>query len=318
MNRRQHTFHPELEKLEVRTVPSANTLVVAKLITHSAESQADQIMGDYQTYLQRTPSTVEVNGWLQQVDSGVSYQVLDAEFAASAEFVSKHGGGGAAWVEGLYADLLGRTGSPAEVNSWLTDISKGVSPGAVATAFANSTERLSDLVALDYQHYLGRAAVPGEVAGWVNAINNGMSEQDVVANLVASPEVVNGRDSGDLHQWVADVYQTVLGRPATEGEIVGWLNVLNNLAVSNCNDNSPNPPTGNTGSDSSGGDAYSPPSYIDTGSTDTGSTDAGYTDNSYTDNSGSDNSYTDNSNTDSDDGSYDNSYDDSGDGSCDC
>jgi hypothetical protein len=220
----KHMFRPEFECLEGRNLPSLTPLQVAMAFTNSVEAQSDKVIAEYQQYLQRTPSLSEINGWQQQINAGMTYEVLDATFVGSVEYFNNHGGAGAAWVQSLYQNLLNRTPEPAEVNGWLGNLSQGASPQAVAAAFAGSTERLSDKVVMDYEHYLGRMPAPTEVEGWVAAMQAGLTDQEVAANMVASAEVLQIRDGGDLYQWVGDLYKSVLGRTGSQAEIQGWVN----------------------------------------------------------------------------------------------
>jgi hypothetical protein len=281
------SVRPELEPLETRALP-ASLLDVASAITHSYEAQSNEVTTYYTNLLQRSPSSSEVLGWVQQLYQGVTYEQVQADFVSSPEFLGKHGGEGAAWVQSLYQDLLNRTPAQAEVNSWTAQIAAGATPQAIAGAFAGSYEHLSDRVVYDYQHFLGRTPATAEVNGWVNAIQAGEHDQDVEAGFVSSSEFFDGLSHSDETQWLINAYQTALGRTPGTAEINYW---LNQLAASNF-DSSPNAPTGNVDSGNSSGNVDNS-GYVGTGSGSTGQGNVDTSGSGYVDNSGS--GYVDNS-----------------------
>src|SRR6516162_5436411 len=101
---RARSFRPELEALEVRTVPSAAPLDVANALTRSAEAESRQIVAEYVRLLNRTPGPVEINGWLQALDAGQTYETMETGFLASQEYFNDHGGTPTGWIEGIYHD----------------------------------------------------------------------------------------------------------------------------------------------------------------------------------------------------------------------
>jgi hypothetical protein len=216
----------QVEALETRTVPSASTLDVASAITHSYEANYHQVVDDYANFLHRDASPAEVNGWVQRLATGMSVEQAEAAFVGSLEYRNDHGGGGAPWINSLYFDLLGRAPAQAEVNGWLNVLNSGVSPDAVANAFATSTEHLSERVDNDYQLFLGRTPAQAEIDGWVGFLRGGGTDQDLAANFAASYESITVRNHDDLNLWITDVYQNVLGRSPAQSEIDMWLTVL--------------------------------------------------------------------------------------------
>jgi hypothetical protein len=293
-----------VEALETRTVPTASPLAVASAITHSYEANYRQIVDDYATFLHRSAGPAEVNGWAQQLAAGMSVEHAQAACVGSLEYKSDHGGGGAPWINSLYLDLLGRAPAPAEVNGWLNALHGGLSTDAVANAFATSTEHLSERVIFDYQQFLGRTPAQAEINSWVGFLQGGGTDQDMAANFAASYENITLRDHDNLHLWITDLYQNVLGRTPAESEIEAWLTQLRGA---------PNPPTIDTSTpspDFSSGNDYSPV-VIDTVPTDSGTvvtdpgtiaTDPGTVDNS---NSNTDPAPVDNCNCYTDPGASD-------------
>jgi hypothetical protein len=307
---RARSFRPELEALEIRTVPSVTPLDVANAITHSAEAESRQITADYVNLLHRPPSQLEIDNWLPALNAGMTYETMESAFLASQEYFNDHGGTAAGWIQGMYQDELGRLASPSEVQAWMGLINQR---DTIANAITTSPEGLAHRVTLDYEAYLDRMPGAGEAAAWVPVLQSGMTDQVLIANLVASPEFIDGQSGDDFHQWVGDVYQKVLGRPASELEIDMWLNQMNipiststgpdpgteDPSNNNCNFPStppPSDPTINTGYTDPGtvyqlvdtscntpdNSSCTDPTYTDPSCTDPGYTDPGYTDSSGT------------------------------------
>jgi hypothetical protein len=116
-------------------------------------------------------------------------------FIGSAEYIQKHGGMGAGWVQGMYQDLLGRTPAPAEVDGWVKAMANGMLATQVAYGFAASAEPEGQRVTAEYSHYLHRSPTSAEVDGWVKAFQNGDPNEDVVAGFVGSSEYFQNHTS---------------------------------------------------------------------------------------------------------------------------
>jgi hypothetical protein len=113
-------------------------------------------------------------GWVGAIQNGLSDEQREAGFIGSAEYTQKYGDIGAAWIQGMYQDLLGRTPAPSEVNLWLTALAEDVSPTTVAYEFAASP---------------GRPPAASEVQAGVMAFEDlGYSNEDVIAGFVGSDE----------------------------------------------------------------------------------------------------------------------------------
>ena len=131
------------------------------------------------------------------------------------------------FVQGLYSDFLGRSGSVAELDAWVSAI-PSLGRTGVANDLARSAEALSRVVNGLYVRFLNRNADPGGLAGWVAAMQNGMNEEQVASALLASSEFAHranaliGGPNSDAN-FVQALYQLLLGRAATTGEVAAWL-----------------------------------------------------------------------------------------------
>jgi hypothetical protein len=165
----------------------------ASALTHSAEYYSNLVTADYQKFLGRTPDPASLAGWTNALQHGLRDEQFEAALAGSPEYLADHGGPGAAWVQALYQDVLGRTPSSLEVNAWLGALAGGVTPNQVATIFTTSAEHENDRVIADYQQYLGRSPEPGVVLPLATALQNGLNNEDLVAAFVSSDEYFHGR-----------------------------------------------------------------------------------------------------------------------------
>jgi hypothetical protein len=187
--------------------------VFAANFTHSAEYYRVNVTAVYERYLGRAPDSAGLASWVSQMQQGLSDEHLEANFIGSAEYIKSHGGAGAGWIKGMYLDLLGRTPTPAEVDTWLQALNGGESTIAIAYGFAASAEREGLRVNVDYQQDLGRSPTPAEVQSWVDAFESGRTNEDVVAGFVGSGEYFF-EHFGNASDWFASVYQTLFAQAA--------------------------------------------------------------------------------------------------------
>jgi len=124
-----------------------------------------------------------------------------------------------------YLQLLHRTPSAAEVNSWVGLLKGGLSDEQVLAGFTSSAEFYqqaggTDQAWLDalYHDVLGRNPDAAGEASWLQTLASGASRFSVAFGFATSVE----------HEAivVAADYQTYLGRSASASEIAGWVNNL--------------------------------------------------------------------------------------------
>ncbi|HEV3082802.1 MAG TPA: DUF4214 domain-containing protein, partial [Gemmataceae bacterium] len=200
--------------------PPSWLTAVANNLTHSAEYYTLIVDAAYQRYLGRLPDSTGLAGWVAQMQHGLTDEHLEAGFIGSPEYIQAHGGAGAGWITGMYQNLLGRTPSPAEVNTWLQALAHGESTTAIAYGFAASPEREGQIVSADYQQYLGRTPTAAEVSSWVTVFENGSdTNENVVGGFAGSTEYFHNhfRNAAD---WFAAAYQAILGLPASQAGAV--------------------------------------------------------------------------------------------------
>jgi hypothetical protein len=158
----------------------------------------------YEHYLDRPADAGGLASWTAVLSGGTTIESVTASIVGSSEYFTLVGNTNTAYVTSLYTNILGRTGSEAEIQSWVNQIQSGTSPTQVATTFLTSTEYRTDLITGGpttlgtfpyapnwegyYPEFLGRQADPDGLAVWLTAMANGATDQQVLASIFGSPE----------------------------------------------------------------------------------------------------------------------------------
>jgi acetyl esterase/lipase len=142
-------------------------------------------------------------------------QMVERETGCVGPAVPAH----ASFVKAAYQDLLGRapTGDEIVQQAGLLDV--GGTRAALLSRLTTSDEWLGAIVTDLYQDTLGREPDAAGLAYWVGALRSGRySVAQVAASFYAAPEF---RD-GTLEEWVADLYDAILGRSAVPADVAYW------------------------------------------------------------------------------------------------
>jgi streptogramin lyase len=141
-------------------------------------------------------------------------------------------------VQAQYVDALGRVGSVAELDAWVAQLPPGATSltQIVVAGIEGSSEARDRLVKGWYSTYLGRSAGGGEEQGFVNRLEGGLTEEQVLSEILSSPEFLNraqnligGSDSNT--NFVQALYQLLLGRTGSASELAGWVSLLQSNAL---------------------------------------------------------------------------------------
>src|SRR5262249_30990713 len=151
-------------------------LQVVDAIWRSPEHRALEVQNDYQTFLHRAGGAAEVAGWVNVFLAGASEAQVARDILLSAEYQNAHASD-AAFVAGLYTDVLGRVPDAAGQATWQQALQGGGSRAVVALAFLTSGEVDAALVNRYYTTYLHRNAGAAEAQGWVNTLTTGQLSQ---------------------------------------------------------------------------------------------------------------------------------------------
>ncbi len=140
---------------------------------------------------------------------------------------------GGRFVQALYRDELGRSGSLAELDAWVA-VLNSAGQQAVADGIENSLEACDRRVRGWYAAYLGRQAQGGEELGWVALLQATHSEELVQSGLLGSTEFFNraqgmGFGGTPAENCIQALYRVLLGRAGSPAEVAGWLGAFPQL-----------------------------------------------------------------------------------------
>jgi hypothetical protein len=134
------------------------------------------------------------------------------------------------FVQALYTDELGRTGSAAELGSWVNVLDGSGGQAAVVAGISNSTEARDRTVTGWFQTYLGRAPSATDLSAYVTALATQTQEQ-VLRTIVGSTESFNDAQNmsfgGTANQnYVEALYKDLLGRIPSATELASQVAAL--------------------------------------------------------------------------------------------
>jgi len=131
-----------------------------------------------------------------------------------------------AMVQALYNEVLGRTGSLAELDGWVNILNQQGS-ATVVNAIVRSDEALGRVVDGYYLRFLGRQAdAPGR-AGWVRFLQQGGTEEQLENLFLTSPEYINHINT----DFVQSLYLNILGRSGDTAGLSFWNNNIQALGL---------------------------------------------------------------------------------------
>ena len=133
-------------------------------------------------------------------------------------------GPGRAFVQTLYNEVLGRTGTLAEIDPWVNLLgTQGQS--AVANAIRLSPEALRRVVDQLYIRFLGRQSDSTGRSGWIGFLRSGGTLEQVETLFLTSPEYLSHINT----DFVQSLYLNILGRAGSSAELALWDNNIQNV-----------------------------------------------------------------------------------------
>jgi hypothetical protein len=133
---------------------------------------------------------------------------------------------GRSFVQTLYQDLLGRTGTIAELDPWVNLLSTG-GQQAVVHSILNSSESLGRIVDGLYVRFLGRQSdAPGRAA-WIGFLQSNHTEEEIENAFLTSPEYLAHINT----DFVQSLYINILGRIGSSAEVASWYSQLQTLGL---------------------------------------------------------------------------------------
>jgi N-acetylmuramoyl-L-alanine amidase/Domain of unknown function (DUF4214) len=130
-------------------------------------------------------------------------------------------------VNALYQDLLLRGVDPSGLQSWSAMLAGGASQTALVASLTRSSEYVQLRVAQAYREVLGRVPEAGGMTAWSGEILAGRIPVDDVQRRFFSSDEFVSRSGGTNAGFVANMYQSVLGRAAAPAEVASWVANVN-------------------------------------------------------------------------------------------
>jgi glucose/arabinose dehydrogenase len=153
----------------------------------SAEHRGLEVDSYYVTYLHRAADSAGHQAWVNAFLSGASEVAVQEAFLTSAEYTATHADN-TTFVNGLYADVLGRAPDTAGQAAHIQELQNGARRSSVAGEFLTSAEKDLQIINSYYQDYLRRTASNAEQQGWLQQMESGATPQLIGEQFLASDE----------------------------------------------------------------------------------------------------------------------------------
>ena len=173
------------------------------------------VTGLYYDLLGREPSSGEVAGWVNSLQSGAPRGLAIQMFLGSPEYQMKE-------IQGAYATFLGRAAEDTTQAYWLGQLQSGATYKSILGVIFGSDEfyvrqgnNAASFTTSLYHDLLFRNPEPTALNGWITALQfHGVSRQTAVANVLNSGEA--------SAQFVDQAYHAILGRAPDSGALAMW------------------------------------------------------------------------------------------------
>lgn len=153
---------------------------------NSPERRGNIIAGWYDRYLNRALDAGGRSHWLGVwAQSGA--EAVEAGILSSGEFFQFVGGTNSAWVDAMYAQVLGRTAGASEKQFWL-DKANLSQRQLLSQQFVSSDEHRLLGIASWYRIYLGRNPETGGAQYWLQKQKSGFKPEKIQSSILTSLE----------------------------------------------------------------------------------------------------------------------------------
>ncbi len=153
--------------------------VVVNDILRSQESLGRIVDGFYIRFLDRQSDADGRASWISFLQNGGTEEQLENAFLTSPEYLSHIS---TDFVQSLYINILGRTGSASELAGW-NNIIQQIGFGGIANGFIGSVENRSITLSTYFQTFLHRTPTTTETNTFVNSSADLLSMEGAVMSL---------------------------------------------------------------------------------------------------------------------------------------
>jgi uncharacterized repeat protein (TIGR01451 family) len=180
----------EIQNWVARVQAGESYSKVATEFLNSTEYRTDVIDSYYVTFLGRSAESAGVAGWMTLFQAGWTETQISEAFVTSTEYAAKHADP-SDYVESLYANVLGRDATSAEITLGTQLLGSGTSRIVLAADVIQSTEAYLRGIDGDYTAFLARVGETAGVSHWLNLVQQGtLTLAGVEADFFNTPEFV--------------------------------------------------------------------------------------------------------------------------------
>jgi hypothetical protein len=160
----------------VQVLNTQGQSAVVQGIAKSSEALTRVVDGLYLRFLGRAALIGEESGWIAYLQGGGTLEAVENAFLTSQEYINHIN---TDYVQSLYINVLGRTGSPAELAQWHNNL-QSLGFAAVANAFTHSGEYRLDTLRSYFQTFIHRTPSDAELTPLVNSTSDLFTLSEVV------------------------------------------------------------------------------------------------------------------------------------------
>jgi hypothetical protein len=161
---------------------------VVRYVAYGPENLTQEVVELYDEALDRAPDDQGLAHWVNTMGyTSFPLSWTNAGVYGSQEYVNAHAAAPGPWVEGVFADMIGRSPDPAGLSYW-TGVAATKGPAFAALRLYESTEHRRTRVTEVFQEMLGRAPEPDALAFWTSRLTVQRGDLWLAIQLGATPE----------------------------------------------------------------------------------------------------------------------------------
>ena len=184
-----------------------------KLPAFSIQPSSATIAAGTQTYL------------IAFATDATSYQWYKGNLGDTSTPVTGSGPSNDRWINQIFLDLLGHTADAASLSAYGGLLGGGTPRATVAASILASIEYRQRLLTNFYATFLHRSPSAAEVSLWLPAFGAGLSDEQIEAQIAASPEYF--ALSGSTNPgWITRIFNDVLGRAPSASDVSAYATLL--------------------------------------------------------------------------------------------
>ena len=163
---------------------------IADTAWFASDHLARKVDSLFRAILHRPADSAGIAYHVPTLAAGNSIDAVIMSLLDSTEYQNKHASN-AAYIDGLYRDLLGRAPDEGGRNGWIAALNSGTTRASAAQTFLDSTERRLKVIDSIYLSLLGRPADSNGRQNYLLLWQQGSTPDALARSLLASNEFFN-------------------------------------------------------------------------------------------------------------------------------